>query len=222
VLSRRAKAAYYSVMHYPMRVNALRHRLFAGARANRRVQLGPGQEHYLDGWVNVDANCFSAKIDVWADISATLPFRSETVDAFYSHHVIEHLADAALPFHFAELFRCLKPGGVIRVGGPNGEVAIERFLAADTEWFSDFPDKRNSIGGRLANFILCRGEHLTILTSSYLREIGESAGFRNINFKRPNTETGFPLIFDEQVLSNESEETPDFPHTLLMEAVKPI
>lgn len=205
-----------------MRVNAFRHRLLSGAPANCRVQLGPGQEHYLNGWINVDANCFSAKIDVWADISGKLPFRSGTVDAFYSHHVIEHLPDATLPFHFSELFRCLKPGGVIRVGGPNAEVAFERFLASDTEWFSDFPDKRNGIGGRLANFILCRGEHLTILTSSYLSEICSGVGFGNITSRMPNTETGFPLIFDEQVLSGESESTPDFPHTLLMEAVKPV
>jgi predicted SAM-dependent methyltransferase len=209
-------------MRYPMRINAFRHRILPPTTGVRRVQLGPGQEHYLKGWVNVDANAFSAKIDIWADLSGKLPFRTATVDAFYSHHVIEHLPDASLPFHFSELFRCLKPGGVIRVGGPNGDVAFERFLADDKEWFSDFPDKRRSVGGRLANFILCRGEHLTILTSSYLKELIEEAGFSNINFKRPKTETAFPLIFDEQVLSSEWESTPDFPHTLLVEAIKPL
>ncbi len=208
-------------MHYPMRANALRHRLLSTSPANCRVQLGPGQEHYLPGWVNVDANCFSAKIDVWADISGTLPFRSGSVSAFYSHHVIEHLADAALPHHFAELFRCLGEGGVIRVGGPNAEVAFSQYLAGNGVWFSDFPDKRSSVGGRLANFILCRGEHLTILTSSYLKELAEAAGFREITFRKPQTETGYPAVFDEQVLLNESESTPDLPHTLLMEAVKP-
>lgn len=32
------------------------------------VQLGPGQKNYIDGWVNVDANFVTAKIDIWADI----------------------------------------------------------------------------------------------------------------------------------------------------------
>lgn len=44
-----------------------------------------------------------------------LPFRDESVDVIYSHHVIEHLPD--LPTHFRELHRVLKPGGVFRVGG---------------------------------------------------------------------------------------------------------
>jgi hypothetical protein len=60
---------------------------------------------------------------------------------------------------------------VIRVGGPNGDSAIRKFQKNDAAWFSDFPDKRRSIGGKFANFILCRGEHLTILTSSYAAAI---------------------------------------------------
>lgn len=222
MLSRQVKAAYFALMRYPMRVNALRYRLFPVSSTACRVQLGPGQEHYLNGWVNVDANFLTAKVDIWADISGKLPFRTGTVDAFYSHHVIEHLPDSSLPHHFAELFRCLKPGGVIRIGGPNGNVAFERFLANDAEWFSDFPDKRRSVGGRMANFILCRGEHLAILTSSYLEELATEAGFTGIAFRKPKTETGFPQIYDQQVLSTEYEETPDYPHTLLMEAVKPV
>jgi predicted SAM-dependent methyltransferase len=221
VLSRKLKAAYFAVMRYPMRANALRHRILSASPAICRVQLGPGQQNYLDGWVNVDANFVSARIDVWADIGATLPFRSGTVDAFYSHHVIEHLPDAVLPHHLAELFRCLKPGGAIRVGGPNGDTAFERFIAKDADWFDDFPDKRTSVGGRLANFILCRGEHLSILTSSYLEELATGAGFNDIRFMKPRMETGFPSLFDEQVLSREFEPTPETPHTLLMEALKP-
>jgi predicted SAM-dependent methyltransferase len=209
-------------MRYPMRANAFRHRILSSTPATCRVQLGPGQENYLDGWINVDANFISAKIDIWSDISSSLPFRSSTVDAFYSHHVIEHLPDAVLPYHLAELFRCLKPGGAIRIGGPNGDTAFERFIAKDTGWFDDFPDKRTSVGGRLANFILCRGEHLTILTSSYLQELAASAGFAEIRFVKPRTETAFPSIFDEQVLSKEFESTPEAPHTLLMEAIKPL
>ena len=45
-----------------------------------------------------------------------LPFRNNAVDVFYSHHVIEHLPDSSLPFHFREMYRCLKGEGIIRVG----------------------------------------------------------------------------------------------------------
>ena len=206
-----------------MRLNGWIRRHFRAPRAGSggvRVHLGPGQRNYLQDWINVDANFVSAKIDVWADLRNPLPFPDASVDAFYSHHVIEHLPDARLPFHFAEMYRCLKPGGVIRVGGPNGEMAAKKLIERDIAWFSDFPDNRASVGGRYANFILCRGEHLTILTPSYLTEIAEGAGFQGVVVCRPVTETNYPNRIDQQVLDQEWESTPDEPHTLLIEAQK--
>lgn len=221
MLSRTLKATYYAFLRYPMRVNAFAHRAFARANGAKKVHLGPGQVHYLEGWINVDANFISAKIDLWADITAKFPFRNNSVDAFYSHHVIEHLPDESLPFHFAEMFRCLRSGGAFRIAGPNGDMAVKKFLEGDSEWFGDFPDSRRSIGGRFANFILCRGEHLTILTQSYLTELATNAGFVEVAVCKPQTETGYPAIFDQQVLSKEWEFTPDTPHTLVIEARKP-
>ena len=222
MISRRAKALFYSLAGPLMRVNAALYRslrALAPADAGRvRVHLGPGQRNYLQGWINVDANMFTGKCDVWADMSQGLPFRDASVDAIYSHHVIEHLPDLAA--HFAEMFRVLKPGGVIRVGGPNGDAAMREYLAGNSAWFSDFPDCRTSIGGRLENFIFCRREHLTILTPSYLRELAEGAGFSGIEVVQPITETHHPSLFDAAVLALEWESTPDSPHTLLIEARK--
>jgi hypothetical protein len=36
-------------------------------------------------------------------------------------------------------------GGVIRVGGPNADVAIRKFWENDLDWFGDFPDKRPAL-----------------------------------------------------------------------------
>lgn len=223
MISRRAKALFYSLAGPLMRVNAAVYRAFrappTGGAAVVRVHLGPGQKNYLPGWVNVDANTFTGKCDVWADISRGLPFHDASVDAVYSHHVIEHLPDLA--GHFAEMFRILKPGGVVRVGGPNGDAAMREYLAGNSAWFSDFPDRRASIGGRLENFIFCRQEHLTILTPSYLQELAEGAGLTGVQVVRPIVETHHPRHFDAAVLALEWESTPESPHTLLIEAVKP-
>jgi predicted SAM-dependent methyltransferase len=224
MISRQLKTMYYSLLSGPMQLNGWVYRSFRSAssenRQTVRVHLGPGQRGYKEGWINVDANLFTAKIDVWADLRNKLPFRDRSVDAFYSHHVIEHLPDSLLPFHFQEMFRCLKPGGVIRIGGPNADEAFKNFLNGNHGWFSDFPDKRDSIGGKLANFILCRGEHLTILTASYLGEILGASGFIDINVRRPIVESGYPSIF-EDIISGEWEPTPESPHTLLLEARRP-
>ena len=222
MIAQRTKAAFYTLMGVPMRVNGFIHRrIRAPKKGVVKVQLGPGKGEYFDGWVNVDANIITAKIDVWADFRNALPFPDKSVDAFYSHHVIEHLADTLLPFHFGEMFRCLKPGGFIRVGGPNGDHAIKKYLAGDAKWFPDFPDNRASLGGRLVNFIICRGEHLTILTPSYLEEIAAEQGFTNVRACSPCRETNHPEIIDQTVLSKEWEGDRDFSYTLMIEAEKP-
>jgi len=48
------------------------------------------------------------------------------------------------------------------------------------------------------------------------------AGFAGIGFCRPAAATNSPAVFDGSVLSKEWEATPECPHTLVMEAQKPI
>lgn len=220
MLTRNAKALFYAVTGPLMAANG---RIYRALRAPRtgtvRVQLGPGREKYIPGWINVDANVFTGKADVWADLRNPLPFRDGTVDALYSHHVIEHLPD--LRAHFREAFRCLKPGGVYRVAGPNGDSAIAMFAAGRPDWFADFPDSRRSLGGRFENFIFCRQEHLTILTESYLREILEDLGVTDVQRRLPVRDTGRPDLFAD-CLRGEFESDFEFPHTLVLEATKPL
>ena len=222
MISRQLKSAFYYLLGPVMKLNGSRYRILSAPERNNQkqvlVHLGPGQKNYIDGWINVDANFLTAKIDVWADLRNELPFRENSVDFFYSHHVIEHLPD--LPKHFADLYRCLKPGGKIRIGGPNGDSAIQKFVDKDLDWFGVFPDKRDSIGGRFENFIFCRKEHLTILTFSFLEELLSKAGFKQIKKCLPVKETNYPDVIDQAVLSKEWESDFEAPHTLLIEAEK--
>ena len=220
MLSRRAKAFFYFLAGPLMKVNGALYRVFRAPRHGvLKVQLGPGQRNYFPGWINVDANIITGKCDVWADLRNKLPFRTETVDVFYSHHVIEHLPNLRL--HFREMYRCLKPGGIFRVAGPNGDAAMKKFVEGDGGWFSDFPDKRKSLGGRLENLIFCRQEHLTILTFSWIEELAVEAGFESIKFCRPGLDTGYPHFIDQAVFEREPETTPECSHTLIVEGRKP-
>ena len=219
MLSRTAKATYYALAGPAMALNG---RLYRGLRAPRspglRVHLGTGQVNYIDGWINVDANRFTGRCDVWADLRNPLPFHDGTVGALYSHHVVEHLPDIAR--HFADAFRCLAPGAVYRVAGPHGDMAIRKFDQGDAGWFGDFPDRRRSIGGRFENFVFCRQEHLTILTRSFVMELLEDAGFTQLESCMPVRETRHPALFSD-VLRFENEDDFEYPHTLVIEAVKP-
>ena len=219
MLSRKAKATFYKVAGPLMKVNGFIYRTFrAPTKGMLKVHLGPGQKKYIDGWVNIDANMFTGKCDVWADLRNPLPFHTETVDAFYSHHMIEHLPN--IYFHLKEVFRCLKLGGIYRVGGPNGDSAIAKFIENDSSWFIDYPDKRKSIGGRFENFIFCRGEHLTILTFSMLEEFMNEIGYEDICLCKPVKETNYPELLSDCLLK-EYESDLEIPHTLIIEARKP-
>jgi len=220
MVPRWAKQAYYAILSPVMRANAWRHRRLGGYGENGvvRAHLGPGQRNYLEHWVNVDANLVSCRPDIWADLRHALPFRDCSVDCIYSHHVVEHLPNLA--FHFGQMYRCLKPGGVIRIAGPHGDNAMVAFSRGIHEWFDDWPDKRRSLGGRFENFIFCRGEHLTILTSSYLTELAEDAGFSNIREMQVR-KTDHPELFTRDALDKELDDYPSLPRTIVIEAVKP-
>jgi len=219
MMRRSLKALFYRVCEPLMMVNARFYRRFRAPRhPGARVHLGPGQQNYLSGWINVDANMFTGKCDVWADLRHTLPFHDETVAAIYSHHVVEHLP--SLEKHLHDVYRCLQPGGVYRVAGPNGDSAAHKFVAGDHAWFSNFPDNRKSIGGRFENFIFCRGEHLTILTQSFLEELLHKSGFVNVGRCLPVTGTRHPELFTA-CLEKEWETDFAVPHTLVLEAEKP-
>ena len=217
MMSRSAKATYYALASPLMRVNAFVRRML-WRRAGAKAHLGPGQGNYLAGWINVDANAFTAKCDVWADLRYGLPFPEASLTAAYSHHVVEHLPDIAR--HFRNVFACLVPGGAYRVGGPHGHNAMRKYLEGDAAWFSDFPDKRTSVGGRLDNFLLCRNEHVAILTPTYLREAASAAGFEYVGECEPGRTTNFPQLFGE-VLAKEWESDREHPHTLIVELLKP-
>ena len=219
MMKRELKAAFYAACGPVMKVNGAIYRALRSPRRGPvRIQLGPGQDKYLPGWINVDANMFTGKCDVWADLRNPLPFRDGIAEAIYSHHVIEHLPSAER--HLRDVFRCLAPGGVYRLGGPNGDSAIRKFVDQDAAWFIDFPDKRTSIGGRLETFIFCRGEHLTILTHSFLEELMARVGFVNITRCLPVRETRHPDRFGD-CLKQEHESDFQVPHTLIVEGEKP-
>jgi predicted SAM-dependent methyltransferase len=134
------KQLFYSLLKYPMRFNGWVYKNFKCPKSGLKVHLGPGQSNYINGWLNVDANLITAKIDLWVNLLDTLPFRNGSVDIFYSHHVVEHLPDSHLISHFQEMFQALRPGGGIRIGAPHMGNACNKYIQGEHTWFSDFPD----------------------------------------------------------------------------------
>jgi predicted SAM-dependent methyltransferase len=65
-----------------------------------------------------------------------LPIPNDYAEVIYCSHVIEHLTDEAVLNVLRESFRCLRPGGVLRITtGPNSDNDYRALMNNDIEWF---------------------------------------------------------------------------------------
>ncbi len=99
----------------------------------RFVSLGDtNSKFYRSGWETVDL----LDADFICDLrKECLPFESESLDAVYFSHVIEHLS-AEVGLHlFQEIYRCLKTGGYCRLATPDMDLYLERYRANDWCFF---------------------------------------------------------------------------------------
>lgn len=63
------------------------------------------------------------------DLSRGIPCESDTVDAVYHSHFLEHLDRDVAPLFLDEVLRVLKPGGVHRIVVPDLEHAARAYIA---------------------------------------------------------------------------------------------
>ena len=95
-------------------------------------------------WTNVD---LPPQSEAFAAIQApcihhdlvaesALPLPSDSVDAFYCSHVVEHIPESAVFNFMRESFRCLRKGGVLRiVTGPCADLDWYAMLRNDFDWW---------------------------------------------------------------------------------------
>ncbi|MCC7518242.1 MAG: methyltransferase domain-containing protein [Verrucomicrobiae bacterium] len=179
------------------------------------VHLGCGR-HYIEGMVNVDVNPF-VRSEVWLDLRKRLPFSDGSVDAIYCCHTLEHFFEPDARAIVADGLRTLKPGGGIRIVTPDLRKAAEAYLRGDAAWFPDFPDRRRSAGGRMANFLFCRDQHRLAYDFGFWEEILSSSGFSEVREKGPHESDVFPAA----ELSRFEYETPEKPSSVFVEAFRP-
>jgi predicted SAM-dependent methyltransferase len=177
--------ADYSVLHRL-------HRFRARARAIRtngpvRVSLGSGP--LVDrGWIGLDLIRYTSTLRV--DVRRGLPFDTESVDVILAEHVLEHLLLDELSPLLHECRRALKPGGVLRIVCPDGELIgklimdecndrIRAYLAFE-QTLHDF-EANELLRLRAINRLSHQwGDHRSILTGSGVQSLLMEAGFQDI------------------------------------------
>jgi predicted SAM-dependent methyltransferase len=99
-------------------------------RRDLRLNIGSSGEH-VEGWINADLLRDPGGHCLRMDATQPWSFEDGAAEAVNSEHVVEHLDPRAAPLFFAEAFRVLRPGGVIRTSTPDLRGIAEAYLAAD-------------------------------------------------------------------------------------------
>jgi prepilin-type processing-associated H-X9-DG protein len=179
------------------------------------LQLGSGPNAHPT-FVNIDGNIFQKK-DIWIDLRFGLPFPTEAVDGIYSCHTFEHFYWRELSKILRECFRVLRPHGYIRILVPSVELAVETYFQNDVQWFPDFPDKFDSLGGRFSNFLFCDGQHRLAFDFSFMVEALERVRFSQVLQMKPRESNFYPV----EILRKLEPETGYIESSLVVEARKP-
>lgn len=190
MLDQATKDIYYGTLSKLSYVSLLFHRLRSSRYREAFVNVGCGA-HYIPGMVNIDANPLRTK-DIWLDVGLGLPFSSGSLKGIYASHVIEHFRIDALRRLLGEFRRCLQPGGTLRVVVPSLEYALQAYATNQAQALPDWPERYRSLGGRFHNLLLCANQHFLIFDLSFLREVLEDAGFRDVRREAPQQSGLFP------------------------------
>jgi len=79
-----------------------------------------------NSWTNIDFTSHSPSIKK-ADILNGLPYKDNSFDVIYSSHFIEHIPIEQIESFLDDVYRILRPGGIIRLVTPDLEFLINEY-----------------------------------------------------------------------------------------------
>lgn len=142
------------------------------------------------GWVHVDKD-FRGDVMWWDKSNAGLPINGPwkidvrrafprcwegSFDYIVANHSLSDLTHHELSPALNELYRVLKPGGVLRVMVPDLMGAVEAYRRGDAGWFPQ-GDDLDVLAERFCTFVTWFGTVGSVFTPSYLWKLLRRAGF---------------------------------------------
>jgi ubiquinone/menaquinone biosynthesis C-methylase UbiE len=145
---------------------------------HRRLHWGCGSITPY-GWVNSDIQA-GPGVDVVGDIREGLPLESDSFDYLVSIHALPEIPYADLDRVLAEIYRLLKPGGVLRLGLPDMDKAITAYQTGDVDYFLVGDDVVRSLGGKMIVQLTWFGRSRSMFTWEFCEELLSRNRFREI------------------------------------------
>lgn len=131
------------------------------------LNLGCGERSHPD-WINIDIAAAQPNV-IAHDFTKGIPFPAESADVVYHAAVFEHIRREDVAAFLREIYRVLKPGGIIRIGVPDLEKICRTYLekleaalegdkqaAHDYDWIMlEMLDQmvRERSGGEMLNYL---------------------------------------------------------------------
>jgi SAM-dependent methyltransferase len=132
------------------------------------------------GWLNSDIEALQG-VDVVADIRAGLPLPDDAFDYVVSIHALPELPYSDLDHALVELRRVLRPGGVLRLGLPDLNRALDAYLNKDIDYFFLIPDEvAKTLSGKMIVQLTWFGRSRSFYTPEFARELLERNGLGNV------------------------------------------
>lgn len=147
-------------------------------RAPVRLNWGCGPRP-APGWINADLVPV-AGVDLPGDIRDGLGLPDGSCDYIVAIHVLQDLLFVDLDRAVSELLRVLKPGGVLRLGLPDLDRAIDAYLRGDGAYFHVPDGDTRTVSGKLCVQISWYGSVRTPFTFAFAEEILSKNGFGSI------------------------------------------
>jgi SAM-dependent methyltransferase len=143
-----------------------------------RLQWGCG-DNPAPGWINADRN-FVDGLDLQGDIRDGLALPDHSVDYAVAIHALQDLQWHDIPIALAELKRVIKPGGVLRLGLPDMDLAIAAYQRGDADHFCVPDHDAKAIGSKLVTYLIWYGSTCTPFNLDFAHEVLERAGYRDV------------------------------------------
>ena len=159
-------------------------RRFLSQSGFKCLQIGGGR-HVVRQWINGDL-IFG---DIYLNAQKRLPFPDDSLDAVFTEQFFEHLPLADGRHLLCEIFRVLKPGGILRQSTPDLAGLIAIYL--DT---NEFTSREEAVRRHIINH--CKGQGYNLENAcQFLNDFNHLWGHQFLydrqSLERLNLEAGF-------------------------------
>lgn len=152
-------------------VQAVRARAYASVR---RVHVGCGPHHRLEGWHNVDIRAFPT-VDTVMDVTRVWPFTD--LEYVYAEHFLEHLELEEGTRFLEQAGASLRRGGILRLSTPN----LDWVMRTHFDFLDGTAERRLEDTFR-TNRAFHGWGHRFLYTDAMLRFLLEGMGFGPVRF----------------------------------------